>query len=71
MIDLVEAQCLNYILNTKSMSFIIYNNLDETYFPTFLDEYRFIKSHYEKKLPIFTNHDDVICCDIVGTTRCR
>lgn len=48
MIDLVEAQCLNYILNTKSMSFIIYNNLDETYFPTFLDEYRFIKSHYEK-----------------------
>ena len=48
MIDIIEAQCLNYILEKKNMSFIIYNNLDETYFPTFLEEYRFIKNHYDK-----------------------
>ncbi|WP_300924689.1 DnaB-like helicase C-terminal domain-containing protein [uncultured Clostridium sp.] len=48
MIDIIEAQCLNYILDKKSMSFIIYNNLDETYFPTFLQEYRFIKDHYDR-----------------------
>lgn len=44
---IIEAQCLNYMLEKKSLSFVIYNNLDETYFPTFLDEYRFIKSHYD------------------------
>ena len=48
MIDIIEAQCLNYILDKKSMAFIIYNNLDESYFPTFLQEYRFIKDHYDK-----------------------
>ena len=48
MVDVIEAQCLNYILDKKSMSLIIYNNLDETYFPTFIDEYRFIKNHYDK-----------------------
>lgn len=48
MIDLIEAQCLNYMLNKKSMSFVIYNNLDETYFSTFLNEFKFIKEHYEK-----------------------
>jgi replicative DNA helicase len=35
------------MLEKKSLSFVIYNNLDETYFPTFLDEYRFIKNHYD------------------------
>lgn len=45
---MIEAQCLNYILKNKSLNFIIYNSLDETYFPTYLEEYRFIKNHYDK-----------------------
>lgn len=46
--NVIEAQCLNYILNKKSWSLIIYNNLDESYFSTYIDEYRFIKGHYDK-----------------------
>lgn len=46
--DLIELQCLNYIINNKNLSFIIYNNLDSSYFPTFLNEYNFIKNHYDK-----------------------
>lgn len=46
--DLIEVQCLNYILNKKNLSFIIYNNLDESYFPVFNNEYKFIKDHYDK-----------------------
>lgn len=46
--NVIEAQCLNYILNKKSWSLVIYNNLDESYFSTYSQEYRFIKDHYEK-----------------------
>ncbi len=46
--NVIEIQCLNYILNKKNLSFITYNNLDESYFTTYLNEYRFIKDHYDK-----------------------
>lgn len=46
--NIIELQCLNYILEKKSFSFIIYNNFNESYFPTYLEEYRFIDKHYQK-----------------------
>ena len=48
MINIVQAQALNYILTKKSFSLVTYNNLDETYFPTFIEEYRYIKTHLDK-----------------------
>ena len=48
MLDLIEPQCLNYLLIKHNISFITQNDLDETYFPTYKDEYRFIKNHFEK-----------------------
>lgn len=46
--NVIEAQCLNYVLKKGNLSFITYNNLDETYFPTFNQEYRFIVDHFNK-----------------------
>ena len=45
---MIELQVLNKILSTKSFQLVIFNNLDESYFPTYKKEFNFIKDHYEK-----------------------
>lgn len=45
---MVELQVLNKILSTKSWQIVIFNNLDESYFPTYKKEFNFIKDHYDK-----------------------
>lgn len=45
---MVELQILNKILDTKSFQIVIFNNLDESYFPTYKREFNFIKDHYDK-----------------------
>lgn len=45
---MIELQILNKILNSKSFQIIIINNLNEDYFSTYKDEFKFIKEHYEK-----------------------
>ena len=45
---MVELQVLNRILAAKSWQLVIFNNLDESYFPTYTEEFNFIKNHYDK-----------------------
>lgn len=45
---MVQLQFLNYILSKKDISAIIDNNLDENYFPEYVEEYNFIKNHYDE-----------------------
>lgn len=45
---MIELQVINKILEQGSMAFILRNNLDETYFPEFLDEYKFIFDYFKK-----------------------
>ena len=43
---IIELQALNYVLNKQDFSFITLNNLDESFFPEYKDEYNFIDYHY-------------------------
>ena len=45
---MVELQILSKVLNTKDMSIITDNYLTEDYFPTYIDEYNYIKNHFEQ-----------------------
>ena len=42
---MIQLLCLNYILDKKDKAFIINNNLDESFFSDYKDEFKFIKSH--------------------------
>ena len=44
---MVQLQCLNRVLETKSMSLLTDNNLTEDYFIEYPDEYAFIKNHFD------------------------
>lgn len=45
---MVQEQILNYVLAKKDMSILIDNNIDEKYFTDYLEEYEFIKHHYDE-----------------------
>lgn len=45
---MVQLQCLNLVLSKKDISVITDNNLDESYFPEYIEEYNFIKNHYDE-----------------------
>lgn len=42
---MIQLQVISYILQTKSMDIIENNFITEDYFPTYLDEFRFIQNH--------------------------
>ena len=44
---MIQEQVINYILDTKDFSFILNNNLDETFFSDYTEEYDWIKSHFD------------------------
>jgi replicative DNA helicase len=46
--SVVEAQIINHVLDTGVYDFIRLNKLDETYFPGYEDEFKFIQNHYMK-----------------------
>ena len=45
---MVQLQFLNYVLAKKDISPFIANNIGEEYFTEYIDEYRFIKDHYDE-----------------------
>lgn len=45
---MIELQFINYILEKKSFSIAILNNIDDSYFDKYKDEFKFISEHYEK-----------------------
>lgn len=45
---MIQLLCLNYILDKKDKAFIIDNNLDESFFSDYKEEFKFIKSHLNK-----------------------
>lgn len=45
---MVELQILSKILETKDFSIITNNYLTEEYFPTYVEEFAYIKEHYDK-----------------------
>lgn len=42
---MVQLQILNYILQTGDSSLLLVNNVDDTFFSDYVDEYRFIRDH--------------------------
>lgn len=45
---MVELQIISKILNTKNIGFLKVNNIDESYFPTYKKEFKYISDHYNK-----------------------
>ena len=45
---MVELQILSKVLNTKDISILTDNYLTEEYFPSYTEEYSFIKNHFEQ-----------------------
>lgn len=45
---MIQLQALNKVLIDGSLSILINNDIDSSYFPEYLDEYNFIKKHYDK-----------------------
>ncbi len=45
---MVQEQFINYVLAKKDFEVLTRNNLTEEYFTEYLDEYQFIKQHYEE-----------------------
>lgn len=57
---MVQLQFLNYILASKNISALTDNGIGEEYFSEYLDEYKFIKNHYDEykvvpDIPTFMN----------------
>lgn len=44
---MIQNQAINYLLTTKDSSLITSNNIDESYFSEYRDEFNFIKQHLE------------------------
>ena len=45
---IIQAQVLNKMLANNDSSLLISNNLDDEYFSDYLDEFHFIKEHFDK-----------------------
>ena len=45
---MIQLQFINYVLDSKDAEIIISNNLDNSYFSAYKDEFNFIKSHLDK-----------------------
>lgn len=45
---MIELQVINYILQTKNMSFVIQNGITAEYFTSYRDEFEFIQKHFEQ-----------------------
>ena len=45
---MVQEQFLNYVLANKNFEVLTNNNITEEYFTEYLDEYKFIKGHYDE-----------------------
>lgn len=45
---MIETQFINYILDKKDYSIVILNNIDNTYFDKYKDEFNFINEHYSQ-----------------------
>lgn len=45
---MIQLQVLNRLLDSKDASFIITNNLTEEFFSDYLNEFKFIKEHFDK-----------------------
>ena len=45
---MIQCQVLNRILKEHDSSFLILNNLDDTFFSDYLNEFNFINSHLSK-----------------------
>ena len=58
--SVIEAQIINTVLETRSVSIITSNGLDETYFPGYEVEFKFVMGHWEKyeKVPDITTFLD-------------
>lgn len=58
--SVIEAQIINTVLTSRSISIITSNGLDESYFPGYEPEFKFILAHYEKydKVPDITTFLD-------------
>jgi len=50
---MIQLQFINYLLNSNDTNILSENNLDESYFSDYKNEYRFIKEHIDKyqKIP--------------------
>ncbi len=44
---MIQLQYINYLLSTKDASSILVNNIDDSFFSDYADEYRFIKHHID------------------------
>ena len=44
---MIQLQYINYLLSTKDASSLLVNNIDESFFSDYTDEYRFIKHHID------------------------
>ena len=58
--SVIEAQIINTVLESRSISIITSNGLDASYFPGYEPEFKFILDHYEKyeKVPDITTFLD-------------
>ena len=50
---MIQEQVINYILDSKDTSLIILNRLDESFFPNYKGEWKYIVNHFDKygKIP--------------------
>ena len=46
--SMCELQAINYVYAKNSLQLFILNNIDETYFTTYKDHYRFITAYFDK-----------------------
>ena len=44
---MIQEQAISYLLHHKDSSLIISNKLDESFFPSYVSEWRYIKTHFE------------------------
>lgn len=45
---MIQLQILNKLLDSKNASFIITNNITEEFFSDYVDEFKFIKNHFDR-----------------------
>lgn len=45
---MIQLQYINHLLNSRDASSLLVNNIDESFFSDYTDEFRFIKTHLEK-----------------------
>ena len=43
---MIELQFINYILDKKNFNIVVLNNIDDSYFAKYKDEFKFIENHY-------------------------